>query len=39
MTKKNENDNIINTYNPEKESISLTDEDTSKNINTKERRK
>ena len=37
INQKNENDNIINTYNPEKESISLTDEDTSKNINTKEK--
>ena len=36
INQKNENDNTINTYNPEKESISLTDEDTSKNINTKE---
>ena len=37
INQKNENDNTINTYNPEKESISLTDEDTSKNINTKEK--
>ena len=37
INQKNENDNIINTYNPEKESISLTDEDTSKIINTKEK--
>ena len=37
INQKNENDNTINTYNPEKESISLTDEDTSRNINTKEK--
>ena len=37
INQKNENDNTINTYNPEKESISLTDEDTSKNINIKEK--